>query len=214
MTERMFNRLTRRALEFVGGRTPCPGGDRAPQEALDHEVHRQLQRVPVDSRLVGTRPALPLRADPPARTTHRARDDLRRDVRLRRGGRSLPRSAGREGRAGPARPAAREAVLPGHSPDRRVPGRARRLPQPLRERGRRERKLGKGGARVTKVVPGDDADDVLRRFQHDPEAMVGSIQEQVRQEIKERRLTRAAANEILAEYREALEGYTYLDFSE
>ncbi len=75
-------------------------------------------------------------------------------------------------------------------------------------------KLGKGGARVTKVTPGDDADDVLRRFQYDPESMVKSIQEQVRQGIKESRLTRAEANEILAEYREALEGYTYLDFSE
>ena len=31
-------------------------------------------------------------------------------------------------------------------------------------------------------------------------------------EVRDRRLSRAAANEILAEYREALEGYTYLDF--
>jgi len=73
--------------------------------------------------------------------------------------------------------------------------------------------LGKGGARVTRVIPGDDADDVLRLYRQDPEAMVNSISEQARTEVRERRLTRAAANEILAEYREALEGYTYLDFN-
>ncbi len=74
--------------------------------------------------------------------------------------------------------------------------------------------LGKGGARVNRVMPGDDSDDVLKLFRHDPEGMVSSIHEQARTEIRERRLTRAEANEILAEYREALEGYTYLDFSE
>ncbi len=74
--------------------------------------------------------------------------------------------------------------------------------------------LGKGGARIARVIPGDDADDVLRLFRQDPEHMVGSIQEQAKAEIRDRRLTRAEANEILAEYREALEGYTYLDFSD
>jgi arginine decarboxylase len=74
--------------------------------------------------------------------------------------------------------------------------------------------LGKGGARIARVIPGDDADDVLRLFRQDPDQMVGSIQEQTRSEIRDRRLTRAEANEILAEYREALEGYTYLDFSD
>ena len=66
---------------------------------------------------------------------------------------------------------------------------------------------------MTRVIPGDDADDVLRLYRQDPEAMVDSIQEQARTEIRERRMTRAEANEILAEYREALEGYTYLDFN-
>ena len=74
--------------------------------------------------------------------------------------------------------------------------------------------LGKGGARIARVIPGDDADDVLRLFRQDPEQMVSSIQDQARSEIRDRRLTRAAANESLAEYREALEGYTYLDFSD
>ena len=75
-------------------------------------------------------------------------------------------------------------------------------------------KLGKGGARVTRVIAGDDADDVLRLYRHDPEAMVASITEQSKARIRDRHMTRAAANEILAEYREALEGYTYLDFSD
>jgi arginine decarboxylase len=75
--------------------------------------------------------------------------------------------------------------------------------------------LAKGGAaRITRVAPGDNADDVLRTFRHDPEQMFESIHEQAREALRERRLTRAALNEILAEYREALEGYTYLDFSD
>ncbi|MHC5009961.1 MAG: biosynthetic arginine decarboxylase [Planctomycetota bacterium] len=74
--------------------------------------------------------------------------------------------------------------------------------------------LGKSGARISRVVPGDDADDVLRLFRHDPEKMVQDIQALARTEVRERRITRAEANEVLAEYREALEGYTYLDFYE
>jgi arginine decarboxylase len=74
-------------------------------------------------------------------------------------------------------------------------------------------RLGKSGARITEAVPGDDSDDVLRIFRHDPERMFKSIQEQARAEVRTGRLSRAEANEILAEYREALEGYTYLDFS-
>jgi arginine decarboxylase len=71
-----------------------------------------------------------------------------------------------------------------------------------------------GGGRIVKVLPGDNADDVLKVFGHDPERMVDAITDQTRSAIRERRLTRAAANEILAEYREALEGYTYLDVNE
>ena len=74
--------------------------------------------------------------------------------------------------------------------------------------------LGKDGARVLRVIPGDNADDVLRIFRHDPEVMFNAIHEQARTAVRERRLSRAAANEVLAEYREALEGYTYLDFGE
>jgi arginine decarboxylase len=73
-------------------------------------------------------------------------------------------------------------------------------------------KLGTGGARISRAIPGDNADDVLKIFRHDPEAMFRSIHEQTRSLIRERQMTRVAANEILAEYREALEGYTYLDF--
>jgi arginine decarboxylase-like protein len=55
---------------------------------------------------------------------------------------------------------------------------------------------------------------VLRIFRHDPERMFEAIHEQAREAIREKRLTRAAANEILAEYRESLEGYTYLNFTD
>jgi arginine decarboxylase len=71
-----------------------------------------------------------------------------------------------------------------------------------------------GSVRITHTMFGDNADDVLRIFRHDPERMFESIHEQTRAAVREKRLTRAAANEILAEYRESLEGYTYLNFSD
>ena len=63
-------------------------------------------------------------------------------------------------------------------------------------------------------MPGDNADDVLKIFGHDAEKMVDEIEDMARQAMKEKRLTRSGANEILAEYREAIEGYTYLDVNE
>jgi arginine decarboxylase len=75
--------------------------------------------------------------------------------------------------------------------------------------------IGKSGAaRIEKILPGDNADDVLKVFRHDPEKMFESIHEQCRVAVRDRRMTRASANEILAEYRESLEGYTYLDFAD
>ena len=58
-----------------------------------------------------------------------------------------------------------------------------------------------------------DADDVLRLYRQDPEAMVASIQEQTRNGIRDRSLTRAAANEILAETKDELgaEGHQFDD---
>ena len=44
--------------------------------------------------------------------------------------------------------------------------------------------------------------------------MVDEIEELAKEAMREKRLTRSGANEILAEYREAIEGYTYLDVSE
>ena len=197
------------------GRALRPGGVRAAREAADHEVHRQLQRLPVDPRLLGPGSALPVRADPPPQRKPTVRATLC-DVTCDSDGEvdrfpdlkdvkdALDLHALQAGK-----PYYLAILLIGAYQD--VLGDYHNLFGRVDEANV---KLGKGGARVTKVVPGDDADDVLRRFQHDPEGMVNSIQEQARQGIKDRRLTRAEANEILAEYREALEGYTYLDFAE
>jgi len=68
-----------------------------------------------------------------------------------------------------------------------------------------------GGARITRVVPGDNADDVLKIFGHDAEKMVDAIEDMAKAAMRAKKLTRSGANEILAEYREAIEGYTYLD---
>lgn len=73
---------------------------------------------------------------------------------------------------------------------------------------------GKGSAHIAALVKGDNADDVLKIFGHDAEQMVDAIERMVRKGMKEKRLTRSGANDILAEYREAIEGYTYLDLGE
>ena len=71
-----------------------------------------------------------------------------------------------------------------------------------------------GGARITRIVPGDNAEDVLKIFGHDAEKMVDAIEDLTKAAMKEKRLTRSGANDILAEYREAIVGYTYLDVNE
>jgi arginine decarboxylase len=71
-----------------------------------------------------------------------------------------------------------------------------------------------GGVRITRVVPGDNADDVLKIFGHDAEKMVDVIEDLTKAAMRDKKLTRSGANEILAEYREAIEGYTYLDVNE
>ena len=45
-------------------------------------------------------------------------------------------------------------------------------------------------------------------------AIVKAVEDMAKEAMHEKRLTRSGANEILAEYREAIEGYTYLDVNE
>jgi arginine decarboxylase len=73
---------------------------------------------------------------------------------------------------------------------------------------------GRGKARIEALVKGDNADDVLKIFGHEAEQMVDAIEKMVRKGIREKRLSRSGGNDILAEYREAIEGYTYLDLAE
>jgi arginine decarboxylase len=68
--------------------------------------------------------------------------------------------------------------------------------------------------RILRVAPGDEAQDVVRIFGYDPDSMVDSVEAQAKTRIREKRLTKAEAAEIVEEYRDALEAYTYLDFSE
>jgi arginine decarboxylase len=68
--------------------------------------------------------------------------------------------------------------------------------------------------RILRTEPGDRAQDVLRLFAYDPEKMAESVEHQVRVAVKEKRLTKAQAAAVAAEYREALAAYTYLDFAE
>lgn len=67
--------------------------------------------------------------------------------------------------------------------------------------------------RILDTQSGDRARDVLRLFAYDPEAMAKSVESQARLAVREKRLDKAQAAEIVAEYREALDAYTYLDFS-
>jgi arginine decarboxylase len=68
--------------------------------------------------------------------------------------------------------------------------------------------------RVVEVQPGDRAKDVIRLFAYDPDDMVASVASQAKAAVREKRLTKPQAAEILEEYNEALEAYTYLDFSD
>jgi arginine decarboxylase len=68
--------------------------------------------------------------------------------------------------------------------------------------------------RIVEVQPGDRAKDVIRLFAYDPDDMVASVASQAKAAVREKRLTKPQAAEILEEYNEALEAYTYLDFSE
>jgi arginine decarboxylase len=68
--------------------------------------------------------------------------------------------------------------------------------------------------RVTEMQAGDRARDVLRLFSYDPDAMIEAIESQARLAVREKRLTKPEAAEIVEEYRDALDAYTYLDFEE
>jgi arginine decarboxylase len=68
--------------------------------------------------------------------------------------------------------------------------------------------------RVTELQPGDRARDVIRLFAYDPDKMIASIESQARLALRQKRIAKAQASQIVAEYREAMDAYTYLDFSE
>jgi arginine decarboxylase len=68
--------------------------------------------------------------------------------------------------------------------------------------------------RVLRTVPGDETQDVLRIFGYDPDTMVDAVEAQAKARVREKRMTKAEAAEVVEEYRDALEAYTYLDFSE
>ncbi len=68
--------------------------------------------------------------------------------------------------------------------------------------------------RIVDVVPGDEAQQVLRLFGYDPEAMIESVEAQAKAAVREKRLTKGQAAEIVEDYRDDLEAYTYLDFSD
>jgi arginine decarboxylase-like protein len=44
--------------------------------------------------------------------------------------------------------------------------------------------------------------------------MIASVESQAKTEVREKRLSKAQAAEIVEEYREALDAYTYLDFAD
>jgi arginine decarboxylase len=74
--------------------------------------------------------------------------------------------------------------------------------------------VGPGKAvRILETQHGDRARDVLRLFAYDPDGMAKSVESQARLAVREKRLSKPQADAIVEEYREALDAYTYLDFS-
>jgi arginine decarboxylase len=70
----------------------------------------------------------------------------------------------------------------------------------------------RGAARISNVRHGDNAEDVIRLFGHDVVKMRGSIDKQVAAALKKKQISAAKAKRIVAEYKAALEDYTYLSF--
>jgi arginine decarboxylase len=74
--------------------------------------------------------------------------------------------------------------------------------------------VGPGKAvRILETQQGDRARDVLRLFAYDPDGMAKAVESQARLAVREKRITKQQATAIVEEYREALDAYTYLDFS-
>ena len=67
--------------------------------------------------------------------------------------------------------------------------------------------------KILATQPGDRAQDVLKLFSYDPTKMVHAIDVQSKAAVREKKITKVQAAAIVSEYREALEAYTYLDFS-
>jgi arginine decarboxylase len=67
--------------------------------------------------------------------------------------------------------------------------------------------------KILETQAGDRARDVLRLFSYDPDAMIASVEGKAKAAVREKRITKAQATEIVDEYREALDAYTYLDFA-
>ena len=73
--------------------------------------------------------------------------------------------------------------------------------------------LGKA-VRILATQPGDRARDVIRLFSYEPDDMAKAVEAQTRTAVRAKKLTKAQAQAIVAEYKEALDAYTYLDFSQ
>ena len=69
-----------------------------------------------------------------------------------------------------------------------------------------------GKTRIVKVVPGDEAHEVLELFGYAPETMMERMREQAERRVAAKKLGPKAAERILRDYQASLDGYTYLAF--
>ena len=69
-----------------------------------------------------------------------------------------------------------------------------------------------GNPRVVDTRRGDEPHDVLRLFDHDPDAMVERFRDRIQEAVKARHLPKTKAAAVLRDYRASLSGSTYLDF--
>jgi arginine decarboxylase len=69
-----------------------------------------------------------------------------------------------------------------------------------------------GKSRIVKVVPGDEAHDVLELFGYKPETMIETVRGEVEAHVAAGKLGQKAGERVVKEYEASLDGYTYLDF--
>ena len=77
--------------------------------------------------------------------------------------------------------------------------------------GEAENEVVVGDYRIDHVVEGDSVTEVLRYVGYQPEDLVARVRKGLETAMRQKRMSRAEARQLLKAYQEGLSGYTYLE---